>query len=149
VTKQSRSRVSSAEHQARRYLRALRTSALICVTFFHPLPALAQSGFSVAFTWDGTKSCFDPQSPPFTLSGVPPETKTLRFTMKDLEAPDFDHGGGTIAYDGQQRIPRGAFTYRGPCPPQGQHHYEWQVAALDAAGKALAIATMVRSFPPQ
>ena len=27
--------------------------------------------FAVDVTWDGSKSCFDPQSPPFTLSGVP------------------------------------------------------------------------------
>ena len=119
------------------------------MTCFLPLLALAQSSFSIDFTWQGTKACFDPQSPPFTLSGVPPGTKTLRFTMKDLDAPSFDHGGGTIAYTGQQRIPRGAFTYRGPCPPNGQHHYAWSVEALDAAGKALVVATMVKPFPPQ
>ena len=97
----------------------------------------------------GVKSCFDPQSPPFTLSGVPAGTRHLRFAMKDLDAPDFVHGGGTIAYDGQPGIPRGAFPYRGPCPPQGQHRYQWTVEAQDAAGKTLAAATITKNFPPK
>jgi Phosphatidylethanolamine-binding protein len=97
----------------------------------------------------GSKSCFDPQSPPFTLSAVPAGTRQLRFAMKDLDAPDFVHGGGTITYDGQPRIPRGAFPYRGPCPPQGQHRYQWTVEAQDAAGKTLAAATIMKNFPPK
>lgn len=107
------------------------------------------SGFAVDVTWAGSKSCFDPQSPPFTLSAVPAGTRQLRFAMKDLDAPDFVHGGGTITYDGQPRIPRGAFPYRGPCPPQGQHRYQWTVEAQDAAGKTLAAATITKNFPPK
>ena len=105
-------------------------------------------GFSVDVTWDGSKSCFDPQSPPFTLSGVPSSTRQLRFTMKDLDAPDFVHGGGFVAYDGQRQIPRGAFSYRGPCPPRGQHRYQWTVEAQDAAGHTFGIATITKKFPP-
>jgi phosphatidylethanolamine-binding protein (PEBP) family uncharacterized protein len=99
------------------------------------------SRFAADVTWAGSKSCFDPQSPPFTLNGVPPGTRRLHFAMKDLDAPDFRHGGGTVAYDGQRLVPRGAFSYRGPCPPQGQHHYQWTVEAVDAA------ATRLRPFP--
>ncbi len=110
---------------------------------------LAQSArFAVDFTWDGTAPCFDPKSPPFTLSGVPPGTKTLRFVMTDLDAPDFPHGGGSAPYRGQSRIERGAFTYQGPCPPQGRHSYQWTVAAQDASGKTLATATATKKFPP-
>jgi phosphatidylethanolamine-binding protein (PEBP) family uncharacterized protein len=62
----------------------------------------------------------------------------------------FSHGGGTIAYDGQPRVPRGAFTYRGPCPPGGQHRYQWTVEARgDAAGQTLAITTITKKFPPE
>lgn len=109
---------------------------------------LAQSaGFTVDLTWTGTKSCFDPQSPPFSLSGVPVNTRMLRFAMHDLDAPNFVHGGGTVSYDGQPRIPRGAFSYRGPCPPHGQHRYQWTVDALDAAGRTTGNATVTKKFP--
>jgi len=110
---------------------------------------LAQSArFAVDFTWEGTAPCFDPKSPPFALSGVPPGTKTLRFVMKDLDAPNFPHGGGSAPYRGQSRIERGAFTYQGPCPPSGQHTYQWTVEAQDASGKTLATATATKKFPP-
>jgi hypothetical protein len=105
-------------------------------------------GFAVDVTWAGSRYCFDPQSPPFTVSGVPTGTRQLRFTMKDLDAPNFVHGGGSVAYGGQRRIERGAFSYRGPCPPAGQHRYQWTVEALDASGHSLATATVMKKFPP-
>ncbi len=108
----------------------------------------AQTGFAVDFTWEGTAPCFDPKSPPFTLSGVPAGTKALRFAMKDLDAPNFPHGGGTVPYRGQSRIERGAFAYKGPCPPSGQHRYQWMVEAQDGGGKTLATATAMKKFPP-
>lgn len=110
--------------------------------------ARAQPGFAVDFTWDGTGSCFDPKSPPFSVSGVPAGTKALKFTMKDLDAPSYPHGGGSVPYHGQARIERGAFAYRGPCPPQGQHSYQWTVEAEDGAGRTVATATATRKFPP-
>jgi len=108
----------------------------------------AQSKFAVDFTWAGTASCFDPKSPPFSLSGVPAGTKVLRFAMKDLDAPSFPHGGGSVPYSGQNRIERGAFAYKGPCPPEGQHSYQWTVEAQDGTGKTLATATATKRFPP-
>jgi phosphatidylethanolamine-binding protein (PEBP) family uncharacterized protein len=107
----------------------------------------AQPKFAVDFTWEGTAKCFDPKSPPFSVSGVPAGTKVLRFAMKDLDAPNFPHGGGSVAYSGQSRIERGAFGYKGPCPPQ-QHSYQWTVEAQDGAGKTLATATATKTFPP-
>ncbi len=121
---------------------ALVLAALGCAS------AQAQSpGFTVGFTWQGTASCFDPQSPPFSLAGVPPGTKQLKFSMKDLEAPNFPHGGGTVAYNGQSQIKQGAFAYQGPCPRSGGHNYRWTVEAVDGAGKTLAVATATRKFP--
>jgi phosphatidylethanolamine-binding protein (PEBP) family uncharacterized protein len=108
----------------------------------------AQPTFAVDFTWQGTGSCFDAQSPPFSVTGVPAGTKRLTFTMKDLDAPNFRHGGGSVAYRGQSRIERGAFAYKGPCPPQGQHSYQWTVDAQDDAGRTLATTTVTRKFPP-
>jgi phosphatidylethanolamine-binding protein (PEBP) family uncharacterized protein len=108
----------------------------------------AQSTFAVDFTWEGTAKCFDPKSPPFSVSGVPAGTKVFRFAMTDLDAPSFPHGGGTVPYSGQTRIERGAFAYKGPCPPQGQHSYQWTIEAQDGTGKTLATATATKKFPP-
>ena len=115
-----------------------------------PGPAGAQTaGFGVDFSWDGTAACFDPKSPPFTLSGVPAGTKRLTFALKDLDAPSFPHGGGTVAFTGQTQVSRGAFSYKGPCPPSGQHTYQWTVEAQDEAGKTLATAMVAKKFPPR
>ena len=111
-------------------------------------PASAQAlSFGVEVSWEGTAACFDPKSPPFTLSGVPAGTKRLKFAMKDLDAPSYPHGGGTVAFTGQAQVSRGAFSYQGPCPPSGQHTYQWTVEAQDAAGKTLATATATKKFP--
>jgi len=121
--------------------RVLVVALLVMMLVYEGSLRAQMSRFAVDVTWAGSKSCFDPQSPPFTLNGVPPGTQRLHFAMKDLDAPDFRHGGGTVAYDGQRLVPRGAFSYRGPCPPQGQHHYQWTVEAVDAAGHTLATAS--------
>jgi phosphatidylethanolamine-binding protein (PEBP) family uncharacterized protein len=131
-------------------IRNLATGAMLVLSLADPGLPLAQTPpFAVDVTWEGSKSCFDPQSPAFTLSGVPAATKQLRFAMKDLDAPNFSHGGGTVGYDGQLRIPRGAFSYRGPCPPRDPHRYQWTVEARNAAGHTLAIATITKKFPPE
>lgn len=122
-------------------------SAMLMLTCGGPLQA-QPSSFTVDFSWEGTASCFDPKSPPFSLTGVPVGTKTLKFVMTDLDAPSYPHGGGTVAYSGQNQIGRGAFSYQGPCPPQGQHSYQWIVEAQDGSGKRLASATVTKRFPP-
>ncbi|HYB08401.1 MAG TPA: phospholipid-binding protein [Alphaproteobacteria bacterium] len=122
-------------------------AVLVCLTVDAAL--LSAAGFLVDFTWEGTASCFDPQSPPFTLSGVPDGTKSLNFEMKDLDAPNYPHGGGTLPYSGQSEVKRGAFSYRGPCPPSGQHSYQWTIKALDDSGNALAVAHVMKKFPPR
>ena len=113
-------------------------------------PARAQPmGFTVEFSWEGTASCFDAKSPPFTLLNVPPGTTMLAFQMQDLDAPAFPHGGGMVPYRGENKIPRGAFTYKGPCPPSGQHSYQWTVKAVDGSGKTIAVAQTMKRFPPK
>jgi len=119
--------------------------AAICAT-----PLLAQTpSFGADFSWEGTAACFDPKSPPFSLTGVPAGTRRLTFAMKDIDAQSYPHGGGTVAYTGQDQVPRGAFSYQGPCPPHGQHTYQWTVAAQDGTGKILATTTVAKKFPPR
>lgn len=109
------------------------------------VPGLAFA-MGLSFEWGPTKKCFDPKSPPISVSGVPAGTKRLRFEMHDLQAPKFHHGGGTVAYRGRNSLPYGAFTYKGPCPPQ-PHVYRFTAKALDGSGKVLATATAERRFP--
>lgn len=106
-------------------------------------PAMA---FGLSFDWGPTKKCFDPKSPPISLSAVPKGTAKLRFKMVDRNVPDYPHGGGTVAYDGKNALPYGAFRYRGPCPPS-PHTYEISVDALDAKGTVLGSARARKRFP--
>ena len=102
---------------------------------------------SVRFTWVGIPACAS-ISPAIELGGVPAGTKSLSFTMTDLNVPTFHHGGSTIAYTGDA-VSRGAISYTGPCPPSGEHHnYRWTVQALDAAGKVLDTGSADAMFPP-
>ena len=110
------------------------------------LPAQAASAMSLSFSWGPTKSCFDRNSPPIRLSGVPKGTVKIRFRMKDLDAPMYPHGGGTVQWKGQRSLPYGAFRYKGPCPPS-RHRYRITAEALDANGRVLARASAVRPFP--
>lgn len=106
----------------------------------------ASADMSMNFEWGPTKKCFDPKSPPIDVAGVPAGTATLAFTMSDVNAPGFRHGGGKVAYTGKNAIPYGAFRYKGPCPPSGTHTYVISVKALDASGKTLAKASASRPF---
>lgn len=112
--------------------------------------ALASSAsaadMKVSFDWGPTKKCFDSKSPPMKLSGVPKGTVRLDIRMKDMNVPDYSHGGGKTDYKGDS-LAYGAVRYRGPCPPTGKHKYRFTVKALDAKGKALATATADRMFP--
>lgn len=100
----------------------------------------------LSFDWGPTKDCFDQNSPPMRVSDVPAGTEKLRFRMIDLNAPDYPHGGGTVSYNGNGKLPYGAFRYTGPCPPS-PHVYQFTVEALDGAGKILGKATAKKRFP--
>jgi phosphatidylethanolamine-binding protein (PEBP) family uncharacterized protein len=114
--------------------------------------ALAMTGgaqaMSVSVDWTGTAKCFDTESPVFKLKGVPKSAVKLRLNMTDLDAPNYPHGGGEVAYKGQAQLLKGAFNYTGPCPP-GVHNYQWYVEALDASGQPVDAAKVVIPFPPK
>ncbi|MDN2568232.1 phospholipid-binding protein [Aquibium sp. A9E412] len=108
--------------------------------------SVAHADMGVSFQWGQTKKCFDRNSPPMTLSGVPAGTVQLDIRMTDLDAPNYNHGGGRVKYAGQTSLSYGAFRYKGPCPPS-RHTYQFTVRALDARGKTLATARARRAFP--
>jgi len=108
------------------------------------LPQSAEA-MGVSFSWSKSDACAS-RSPAFRLSGVPRGVKRLSFRMRDLNMPSYNHGGGTVSYKGA-RVARGAFSYRGPCPPPGQtHRYRWTVRAKDAKGKTVGTASATKSF---
>ena len=121
---------------------ALAFAAVLVLTSMHEA-----SAFSASFSWSGIPAC-GKTSPAFTLHDAPKETASLRFMMNDKDAPNFQHGGSTIPYNGSGRVPEGAIDYIGPCPPAGTNHrYVWTIEALDKSGKLLARATAESRFP--
>lgn len=121
-------------------MRALLIAAVIAAV------ATPASAMGVSFSWGPTKKCFDRSSPPMTVSGVPEGTAKLRIRMVDLNAPGYPHGGGTVAWKGNGKLPYGAFRYQGPCPPS-PHVYQFTVEALDAKGKVIGKASAKKRFP--
>lgn len=126
--------------------RQLKASALLAIPMMFLFNPAAAQAMSLSFSWGPTKACFDRNSPPIRLRGVPKGTKKIRFYMKDLDAPHFRHGGGVVKYTGRNVFPYGSFRYKGPCPPS-RHRYRITAQALDARGKVLATASAVRNFP--
>ncbi len=120
---------------------AVALTALVSVAMASPVFAM-----SMSFKWGPTKKCFDRKSPPITVKGVPNGTKKLKFKMVDLNATSYPHGGGTVKWKGNGKLPYGAFKYKGPCPPS-PHTYEISVKALGSGNKVLATAKARRRFP--
>ena len=124
-------------------MRAILTAGLFTLALSSGAQAM-----SLSVDWTGTKPCFDPESPLVTLQAVPKGTAKLHFHMTDLDAPSYPHGGGEVSYKGQSQLPKGAFRYKGPCPP-AVHRYEWTVEALDTSGRPVGRAKVVVPFPSQ
>lgn len=122
-------------------------NSLVIAAVLAALSPGAALAFSVAVDWTGTAPCFDPHSPVIRLSDVPKGAATIEFHMSDLDAPGFRHGGGIVAYSGEAMLPRGAFTYKGPCPPS-PHRYRWTARALDLSGHELGKTETTVKFPP-
>lgn len=101
----------------------------------------------VRYTCDG-----DNVSPPFSISGVPQEAKSLVLIMDDPDVPKNVRPDGLwvhwvmwnidpkIAGIGEDSVPPGAIEgatssgrmeYGGPCPPDREHRYFFKLYALD------------------
>lgn len=118
---------------------------LLCATQAH--------AFDISFDWKGLKLCTSGQpntvaNPQFALKDVPAGTKFIRFRLKDLDVPSYNHGGGVVAYSGQKVIQPGAFKYKSPCPPNGKHTYQWTATAQKRKnGGKLGTAQASRKYP--
>lgn len=129
--------------------------AAIAVGLLSAPAGASAAAFAIAFEWgdiplctSGTPNLVD--NPRFTLQNVPAGTKFIAFKLVDLNVPSYQHGGGTVAYAGQEVIEPGAFKYESPCPPSGSHTYEWTARARKSSGSfgaALATARASASYP--
>ncbi|MBU2981140.1 hypothetical protein KO498_04860 [Lentibacter algarum] len=114
----------------------------------------AMADFSMSFSgWGNIPSCTNGSpntvgNPAFTLNDVPPGTTQIEFRLKDLDVPNYNHGGGKmkLQVNGSVKIPAGSFKYKSPCPPSGRHTYEWTATAMKG-GKALAKASARKQYP--
>ena len=126
--------------------------ALVGILSFVPTGVSYASDFSASFEWGKIKRCTTGYpgkvpNPIFTLHGVPAETVRLKFRMQDLNAPSYQHGGGTIVWDGDNLIEAGGFTYLSPCPPGGSHTYRWTIQAIDSNGDVIAKTSTKKQYP--
>jgi phosphatidylethanolamine-binding protein (PEBP) family uncharacterized protein len=108
--------------------------------------------FSFTFAWGGIPKCTSGNpntvsNPIFSLAAVPKGAAKIVFHLTDRNVPDFNHGGGSVAYSGQQVIKAGAFKYQSPCPPDGKHTYQWSAVVYDATGKNIASAASSKIYP--
>jgi phosphatidylethanolamine-binding protein (PEBP) family uncharacterized protein len=117
------------------------------------LAAMPAQAFEISFTWDGLKSCTSGNpntvaNPIFKLNDVPEGTMFIRFKLVDKDVPGYNHGGGTVAWNGESEVPAGAFKYKSPCPPNGVHIYEWTATAQSKkSGGKLGQTKAARKYP--
>ncbi|WP_435001406.1 hypothetical protein [Sulfitobacter sp. MF3-043] len=62
--------------------------------------------------------------------------------------PNYNHGGGVVAYNDLKAIPSGALKNKSPCPPNGSHVCEWTATAQTKKnGGKIGIAKAQRKYP--
>jgi len=108
---------------------------------------LDRGTIGVEFTFSKANMCFG-SSPKIMLTNLPAETAGLKVSLRDLDHPGADHGGGDLKNFNSSVIPEGALKgYQGPCPVMTDHrryHYVFKVEALDATGKVIAFGQGMR-----
>jgi len=114
--------------------------------------AATQGAFSFQFDWGTLDLCTTGKpnivnNPTFNLQNVPAGTTRLFFKMMDENVPKYKHGGGQVVYNGETTIQPGKFTYKRPCPPNGQHKYTGHGYALNAQNKIIAHAKRSKLYP--
>lgn len=104
-------------------------------------PNARNGSITVDFHFEEQNMC-NGISPRITLGNVPPGAKQFRISLKDIDNPVFNHGGGIVQSDNTNIINAGALdSYYGPCPPKdflGQYKYCFKVEALDSVGRIIS-----------
>ena len=87
----------------------------------------------VSFTFEAGGGLSAP-NPEIRLANIPDGSAFFTVRLKDIDRPNFNHGGGTVPNDGSGVIRAGVLSsYRGPAPPVGETHtYVLSVIALNA-----------------
>lgn len=124
---------------------------LLSLAAFTVSATVASADFTINFGWGNTPSCNTGRaktigSPKFVVKGLPAGTDNVQFRMKDLDAPSYNHGGGKVQMSSDGVVPAGAFKYKGPCPPNQVHTYQWTATAKKGSTK-LGTAKVQRKFP--
>ncbi len=124
---------------------ALTTAALLLAA------TSAAAEFSLSFKWGDIPLCTSGRpntvgSPQFVIRDLPAGTTRVDFKLKDLDAPNYNHGGGRLKLSQSGTIPGGVFKYKSPCPPGGVHTYEWTATARKGS-TVLGKATARRRYP--
>lgn len=108
---------------------------------------LDKGTIGIDFSFQRENMCFGP-SPQITLTNLPTATKGLIVSLRDLDHPGADHGGGDLKNFSTTLIPSGALkAYQGPCPVMTDHrryHYVFKVEALDETGQVIAFGQAMR-----
>ena len=133
----------------------LKKYGLFTVLLFFCVTPVMAAEFDISFEWGDIPLCTSGRpntvpNPRFVLTNVPEGTKYIQFKMTDLDVPNYNHGGGTIEYTGDNIIEPGAFTYLSPCPPSGSHRYQWTATAKEKKGLfsgSLGKAQATKSYP--
>jgi phosphatidylethanolamine-binding protein (PEBP) family uncharacterized protein len=118
---------------------------LLCST------SISYADMSLSFKWGNIPKCTNGNpnkvsNPEFIVKGVPKGTTKIIFKLKDNDAPNYNHGGGTVKVGTSGKIVSGAFKYKSPCPPSGVHTYVW-TATAKAGNKTVARAKASRKYP--
>ena len=126
--------------------------ALVASAGLMTLRTAQAEDFAFDFSWGNIPRCTSGNpnrvsNPIFMVTSVPAGTSRIDFSLTDLDAPNYNHGGGRVAYSGQPTIEPGAFKYESPCPPSGQHRYRWTARARNKDGKTLAKAESMKKYP--
>jgi phosphatidylethanolamine-binding protein (PEBP) family uncharacterized protein len=140
-------------------MRRLPIAALVSIGFIglsvsscqnDPKVAPNATELTVTFNWFKTQMC-STQSPEIIVQGIPEKTQRLTIRLTDLDVPNYNHGGGDIPIKGQTEItiPVGSLKneYKGPCPPEGSHLYQFKVWALTGEQQAIAVGQNTQAFP--
>ena len=105
--------------------------------------------FAIDFSWEGVKKC-SKSSPEIRINTIPAGTEYFEVKLKDIDVPNWNHGGGRVDNDGSGIIPAGVLTdhYNGPCPPPNiPHSYQFIVRAFNAEDVIIGVGKAMKKYP--